>query len=141
MFVDEDPISLQMLLGRFLSPAGWVSAIYTPDSLRVDGFYMMKEDAAYNVDSPFKFELGVSTVALRREMKKDTTPVGQNEKHPSQTTEDREPCAPPSASTQGSSSCSTMELSSSLSPLSSQPQAVHSSGLVTQFRTVQLNTQ
>ena len=69
VFVDESPLSIERLAGRLISAPGWVTAAHLPNSPRVDGFYMLKKDPEYNVDSPPKFGLGVSTVKQRKAAK------------------------------------------------------------------------
>ena len=56
VFVGEAPVSLQELLGRFISPPGWVTTAFTPDSSLVSGLYMLKKNSSLKEnDNALKF--------------------------------------------------------------------------------------
>lgn len=66
VFVGEEPLSLEGLVGRFVPPPGWVAWAYTSTASLVGGFYMLKEDPERDVTCPPKFDGPVSTVTQRR---------------------------------------------------------------------------
>lgn len=66
VFVDEEQLSLEALLGRLIPPPGWVAWASTINSSVVGGYYMLTETPEFDITCPPKFGVSVSTVKQRK---------------------------------------------------------------------------